>query len=81
MSCVGGIARLRVERGSRSDPLRLPPASGSVYRSPSSSNTTVCPSGDTSSDIQVPSDVMKSTARVGFKGSESGPGRKGAVTG
>jgi len=44
-----------------------------VYRSPSSSNTIVCPSGDTSSDIQVPSDVVKSTARVGFKGSESGP--------
>src|SRR5437588_10406004 len=32
----------------------------------------VCPSGDTSSDIQVPSEVVKSTLRVVFKGKESG---------
>src|SRR5260221_14573105 len=49
-----------------------PPITGIVYRSPSSSNTIVCPSGDTSSEIQVPSDVVKSTARVGFKGRLSG---------
>src|SRR5437879_2919756 len=48
-----------------------PPVTGRVYRSPSSSNTMVCPSGDTSSEIQVPSDVVKSTLRVVFKGSES----------
>src|SRR6059058_4237300 len=60
-----------------------PPARGIVYRSPSSSNTIVCPSGDTSSEIQVPSDVVKSTLRVGFKGNESGRwaarGRLGAT--
>src|SRR5207249_11009112 len=49
-----------------------PPVGGIVYRSPSSSNTIVCPSGDTSSEIQVPSDVVKSTLRVVFRGSESG---------
>src|SRR5947208_14955229 len=49
-----------------------PPVTGIVYRSPSSSSTTVCPSGDTSSEIQVPSDVVKSTLQVGFKGNESG---------
>src|SRR6266700_3627743 len=32
----------------------------------------VCPSGDTSSEIQVPSEVVKSTLRVGFKCKESG---------
>src|SRR5256885_8431457 len=49
-----------------------PPVGGIVYRSPSSSNTIVCPSGDTSSEIQVPSEVVKSTLRVAFKGRESG---------
>src|SRR5947208_15790246 len=49
-----------------------PPVTGIVYRSPSSSSTMDCPSGDTSSEIQVPSDVVKSTLRVGFKGNESG---------
>src|SRR6266576_2154150 len=49
-----------------------PPVGGIVYRSPRSSNTIVCPSGDTSSEIQVPSDVVKSTLRVVFRGSESG---------
>src|SRR2546430_6444076 len=60
-----------------------PPVGGIVYRSPSSSNTIVCPSGDTSSEIQVPSDVVKSTLRVVFKGNESGRwaarGRLGAT--
>src|SRR5437764_14842308 len=48
-----------------------PPVTGIVYRSPSSSSTTVCPSGDTSSEIQVPSDVVQSTLRVAFRSSES----------
>src|SRR5258707_361995 len=48
-----------------------PPTAGSVYRSPSSSNTIVRPSGDTSSDSQVPSDVSNSMVRVVTRGSSS----------
>jgi len=53
-----------------------PPATGNVYRSPSSSNTIVFPSGDTSSESQVPSCVSNSTVRVGVSGSESVLGRR-----
>src|SRR2546427_12319777 len=49
----------------------VPPAIASVYRSPSSSNTMVRPSGETSSESHVPSEVVKSTLRVGVSGSES----------
>ena len=49
----------------------LPPVIGMVYRSPSSSNTIVLPSGETSSDIHVASDVSKLTVRAIFNGSES----------
>src|SRR2546422_5807137 len=49
----------------------VPPAIASVYRSPSSSNTIVRPSGETSSESHVPSEVVKSTLRVGVSGSES----------
>src|SRR5690348_15490841 len=48
-----------------------PPDTGSVYRSPSNSKTIVRPSGETSSDIHVPSEVVKSMARVGLSGSSS----------
>src|SRR5690242_9233412 len=48
-----------------------PPATGIVYRSPINSNTIVCPSGDTSSDIHVPSDVVNSMVRVVASGNES----------
>ena len=49
----------------------VPPATGMVYRSPSSSKTIDLPSGDTSSDIQVASDVSKLTVRAICSGSES----------
>ena len=52
-----------------------PPAIGIVYRSPSSSNTIVLPSGDTSSDNHVPSCASNATVRVGVSGSESVLGR------
>src|SRR5437773_9742146 len=39
--------------------------------SPSRSTTIVCPSGETSSDIQVPSSVVNSTFVSAFKGSPS----------
>ena len=48
----------------------VPPAMGSVYRSPSSSNTMVRPSGDTSSEIHEPSVVVKSSERVPMSGSD-----------
>src|SRR6266851_2098042 len=48
-----------------------PPVIGIVYRSPSNSKTMVLPSGDTSRDIHVPSDVSKLTLRVIGNGSES----------
>src|SRR2546426_1144411 len=48
-----------------------PPVTGIVYRSPSSSNTIVLPSGETSSESQVPSCASNSTLRVGVSGSES----------
>src|SRR5215469_4773478 len=41
---------------------------GMVYRSPTSSNTMVLPSGETSGDIQVPSDVVNETVRVVVRG-------------
>src|SRR6476646_5178812 len=43
----------------------LPPLMGTVYRSPSRSKTMVLPSGETSSDIQVPSSVVNDAWRVG----------------
>src|SRR5690348_11133948 len=46
----------------------VPPAMGMVYRSPTSSNTMVLPSGETSRDIQVPSDVENDTVRVVLSG-------------
>src|SRR5690348_491345 len=46
----------------------VPPAMGMVYRSPTSSNTMVLPSGETSRDIQVPSDVENETVRVVLSG-------------
>src|SRR5213075_1508713 len=49
----------------------VPPATGIVYRSPRSSNTMVLPSGETSSDIHVASDVSKLTVRAVFSGKES----------
>src|SRR5258708_36834398 len=48
-----------------------PPATGMVYKSPISSNTSDWPSGETSSDIHVPSDVVNSMVRVVTSGSES----------
>ena len=48
-----------------------PPVTGIVYRSPINSKTTVLPSGDTSNEIHVPSDVSKLTVRVVFSGNES----------
>src|SRR5439155_10204224 len=48
-----------------------PPVTGIVYRSPSSSNTIVLPSGETSRESQVPSCASNSTLRVGVSGSES----------
>ena len=49
----------------------VPPVTGMVYRSPRSSKTIVLPSGETSSDIHVASDVSKLTVRVVFSGNES----------
>src|SRR5437867_7099194 len=49
----------------------VPAVLGIVYRSPRSSKTIVLPSGETSSDIHVASDVSKLTVRVIFSGSES----------
>src|ERR1043165_5021038 len=43
----------------------LPPGIGTVYRAPTTSNTIVLPSGETSSDIQVPSSVVNDAWRVG----------------
>ena len=43
----------------------LPPLIGSVYRSPSTSNTSVFPSGLTSIVIQVASSVVNTTSFVG----------------
>src|SRR6185503_10892512 len=43
----------------------VPPAIGTVYRSPSRSKTMVRPSGDTSSEIHVPSSVSRLIDRVG----------------
>ena len=37
----------------------FPPVMGIVYSFPSMSNTMLCPSGDTSSEIQVPVVVVK----------------------
>src|SRR6266513_631430 len=45
-----------------------PPSMGSVKMSPSSSNTMVLPSGEASSESQVPSSVMNSTFRSDFNG-------------
>src|SRR5215813_2623569 len=39
--------------------------------SPSKSKTMVCPSGETSSDIQVPSSVVKETLPSGFRNNSS----------
>src|SRR5262252_2579312 len=50
-----------------------PPVIGSVYRSPRRSNTSVRPSGDTSTDIQVPSSVVNLRGRVGTSGSPPPP--------
>jgi hypothetical protein len=49
----------------------VPPAAGIVYRSPSSSKTIVCPSGERSRESQVPSLTSNATVRVGVSGSES----------
>lgn len=45
-----------------------PPERGRRYRSPSRSNTMVCPSGLTSREIQVPSSVSIWTVRPGSSG-------------
>jgi hypothetical protein len=42
-----------------------PPDMGTVYRSPSKSNVTISPSGETSKEIQVPSSVVKRRVRTG----------------
>src|SRR2546428_8710450 len=46
----------------------VPPVIAIVYKSPSSSKTMLRPSGETSSEIQVPSCVSNSTLRVGVSG-------------
>src|SRR5262245_3467016 len=51
--------------------LAWPPAIGSVYRSPSRSNTMVWPSGETSRDIHVPSSVVNSRVSAVLSGSSS----------
>ena len=48
----------------------VPPAIGSVYRSPRMSKHIVRPSGETSSEIQVASSVVKRSARGVASGSE-----------
>src|SRR5882757_4232489 len=45
-----------------------PPEIGTVYRSPIRSKIKVWPFGETSSDSQVPSSVVNSILRSGFRG-------------
>jgi len=52
----------------------VPPLAGIVYRSPSRSKTSVCPSGLMSTDIHEPSVVVNSTVRVGSRGRPSWKG-------
>src|SRR5262245_55281670 len=50
--------------------LAFPPPIGSVYRSPSSSNRIVRPSGERSRETQVPSVAVKRRFRLGMSGRE-----------
>src|SRR5579864_6707194 len=51
--------------------LAVPPAIGTVYRSPTRSKMMVWPSGETSSESHVPSLVANSILRAGLSGSGS----------
>src|SRR3982751_5411403 len=52
----------------------LPPVIGSEYRSPRRSNTSVFPSGETSSEIHVPFVVVKEWVRAVLSGSPAAGG-------
>src|SRR5712671_1602719 len=59
----------------------LPPVMGSEYRSPRRSNTSVFPSGETSSEIQVPFVVVKVWVRAVLSGSPAVGGLDGVAPG
>src|SRR6185436_16757876 len=57
----------------------VPPVIGIVYRSPNKSNTSVCPSGDTSTDIHCPTFVVNVSLRPGRRGRPSCIGSRAAT--